>query len=96
MIEVSISFTSPETRAIISPSALPRKAQRKFRYLAVDLIADVADDTRTDRDHRNKKTIYIVPTFKKVRHDQENSHTHHHIENQLIIFFFILVPEDKV
>ena len=31
-----------------------------------------------------------------IRHDQENGHTHHHVENQLIIFFLILVLEDEV
>ena len=73
MIEVSISFTSPETRAIISPLPLFReKAQREFRYLAVDAVADVADDTRTDQDHRIKSHIHR-PDLQESRHDQENT-----------------------
>ena len=48
------------------------KAQREFRYLAVDLIADVADDTRTDRDHRIKSHIHR-PDLQESRHDQENT-----------------------
>ena len=48
------------------------KAQREFRYLAIDLVADVADDTRTDRDHRIKSHIHR-PDLQESRHDQENT-----------------------
>ena len=46
--------------------------KRLFRYLAIDLVADVADDTRTDRDHRIKSHIHR-PDLQESRHDQENT-----------------------
>ena len=31
-----------------------------------------------------------------VRHDQKNSHSHHHIKNKLVVFLFILIYENKI
>ena len=56
----------------ISLPLLREKAQRKFRYFPVDLVTDIADNTRTDRNHRIKSQIHR-PDFQESRDNQENT-----------------------
>ena len=66
MMEVSTSFTSPETRAMISPLRSSEKNPRGSSVIFLLIWLRISRTTPVRIGIIVKKAIYIVPTFRNV------------------------------